>query len=169
MVIPISGVSLVVIAKPLSQRDARLQPQLTEALETQSETAPGVWFDLAGFGAEEVLLVSEVLGEGEVAATVALPNGVIAQIQEGIMAGLWQVRFTDADDRLVADYVEVAWVPEAARRSVAMTLGGPAVESWMPRLAAERIAEHLRGLISINAGEQRTPQSDAGSSPTRRR
>ena len=77
-------------------------------------------FDLAGFGADDLTLIGEVLGEGEVSATVALPDGVIAQVQESVMAGLWRVRFTDRDGRLVADYVEVATIPAAIDRAARM-------------------------------------------------
>lgn len=99
---------------------AELLPALVAALETQRAGDPGRWFDLAGFSADELLVVDDVLGEGEVSATIALPDGVIAQASESTMAGLWRVRFVGADGALLADYVEVGAVPEAARRAAAM-------------------------------------------------
>ena len=149
---------------------ANLLPRIADALESQTETAPGIWFDLAGLGAEEVSLVGEVLGEGEVAATVALPNGVIAQVQESIMAGLWRVRFTDADGRLVADYVEVAAVPEAGRRAAALTLGevtvGEAPEGAMNVLPVmveirDRALKHRAGQPSHTISLSLLPMSEA--------
>ena len=99
---------------------AALLPQLVAALETQEVGSASRLFDLAGFGADDLTLIGEVLGEGEVSATVALPDGVIAQVQESVMAGLWRVRFTDRDGRLVADYVEVATIPAAIDRAARM-------------------------------------------------
>ena len=99
---------------------ADLLPRLVAALQTQRAGDPGRWFDLAGFSADELLVVDDVLGEGEVAAMIALPNDVIAQAAESTMAGLWRVRFTGADGTLIADYVEVSAVPEAARRAAEM-------------------------------------------------
>lgn len=103
-------------------RVADLLPRLADALDRQTATAPGLIFDLGRLGEEEMRLVADVLGEGEVAATVALPDGVVAQVQESVMAGLWRVRFTDAGGRMVADYAEVSAVPQAVRRAAAMTL-----------------------------------------------
>ncbi|WP_237154049.1 hydrogenase expression/formation protein [Oryzibacter oryziterrae] len=101
---------------------ADMLPKITAALEVQSETAPGILFDLSPLNPDEALLITEVLGEGEVAATVALPDGVVAQIQESVFAGLWRVRFTSATGELLADYAEVSAVPQAIRRAAAMTL-----------------------------------------------
>lgn len=101
---------------------ARLLPEMVDALERQTATAPGLLFDLAPLSDDERLLLSEILGEGEVAATVALPEGVVAEITESIFAGLWRVRFLGPDNRIVADYAEVSAVPQAVRRAAAMTL-----------------------------------------------
>ena len=101
---------------------AALLPRLAAALEQQTANAPGILFDLAELGTEEVALVGEVLGEGEVSAVAALPDGVIAQVQESVMTGLWRVRFTDAGGQLIADYAEVSAIPQVIRRAAAMTL-----------------------------------------------
>lgn len=100
-------------------RVAALLPSLVEALRVQEVEAESRLFDLADYGADDLELIGQVLGEGEVSATVALPDGVIAQVQESVMAGLWRVRFTDAGGRLVADYAEVASVPAAIARVAA--------------------------------------------------
>ncbi|WP_370674258.1 hydrogenase expression/formation C-terminal domain-containing protein [Pleomorphomonas sp. PLEO] len=101
---------------------ARLLPEMVDALERQTETAPGLLFDLSSLSNEERVLLNEILGEGEVAATVALPDGVVAEIVESIFAGLWRVRFVGADHTILADYAEVSAVPQAVRRAAAMTL-----------------------------------------------
>ena len=100
---------------------AGLLPDLVAALETQEARAPSRLFDLRGYGADDLELIDQVLGEGEVSATVALPDGVVAQIQESVMVGLWRVRFVDASGALAADYVEVAEVPAAIERAAEMT------------------------------------------------
>jgi hydrogenase-1 operon protein HyaF len=133
---------------------AALLPKLVAALETQTADGAGVLFDLGDLAAEERRLIGEVLGEGEVAATVALPGGVVAQAQESVMAGLWRVRFTDAAGDLVADYAEVSAIPQAVRRAAAMTrpdldFGPPpdGAMNVMPVLAEvrERMALHRPG------------------------
>lgn len=101
---------------------ARLLPDIVEALERQTESAPGLLFDLAPLSDDERSLLGEILGEGEVAATVALPDGVVAEIIESIFAGLWRVRFIGSDNTIIADYAEVSAVPQAVRRAAAMTL-----------------------------------------------
>lgn len=101
---------------------ARLLPDMASALERQTATAPGLLFDLAPLSDDEKLLLNEILGEGEVAATVALPDGVVAEVVESVFAGLWRVRFLGADHAIIADYAEVSAVPQAVRRAAAMTL-----------------------------------------------
>lgn len=102
-------------------RVAEMLPHLVAALETQEVDGDSRLFDLSGHGADDLTLIGQVLGEGEVSATVALPEGVIAQVQESVMAGLWRVRFTDASGAVVADYVEVAAIPAAVERAARMT------------------------------------------------
>jgi hydrogenase-1 operon protein HyaF len=113
----------VVGAENLIESCPRVQallPLLIAALEARGSGRPGQLFDLAGLDDSELKLIADVAGEGEVAATVALPDGVVAQIQESVMAGLWRVRFADANGQLVADYLEVGAIPEAVRRAAAM-------------------------------------------------
>jgi hydrogenase-1 operon protein HyaF len=98
-------------------RVAKMLPEIADALDGQSEHEAGKLFDLTEFSADEISLVEGVLGEGEVAGVVALPDGVTAQIQESTMAGLWRVRFTDRDGTFFADYLEVSRLPEIAKRA----------------------------------------------------
>ncbi len=98
-------------------RVAKMLPEIADALDAQKEQEPGKLFDLTDFAADELTLLDGVLGQGEVAGVVTLPHGVSAQIQELTMAGLWRVRFTDMDGKLVADYLEVSRLPEVAKRA----------------------------------------------------
>jgi len=92
-------------------------PEIVAALETQKVSAQGRLFDLTEFSDDEKRLLSEAIGEGEVGGLAATPDGVVAQIQEASMAGLWRVRFTDANGKFFADYLEVSALPEIARRA----------------------------------------------------
>jgi hydrogenase-1 operon protein HyaF len=98
-------------------RVAKMLPEIADALDAQKEHELGKLFDLTDFSSDEQTLLQGVLGEGEVAGVVTLPHGVSAQIQESTMAGLWRVRFTDMDGKLVADYLEVSRLPEVAKRA----------------------------------------------------
>lgn len=98
-------------------RAAKMLPDVADALDAQKEDEAGRLFDLTDFSADEILLLEGVLGEGEVAGVVALPDGVTAQIRESTMAGLWRVRFTDGREKLFADYLEVSRLPEIAKRA----------------------------------------------------
>ena len=72
---------------------AELLPKLVNALATQKESERGRLFDITDFGADDRELIGQVLGEGEVGGVVALRSGVVAQVQESVLAGLWRVRF----------------------------------------------------------------------------
>ncbi len=135
-------------------RVRKMLPEIVAALETQAENAQGRLFDLTEFSADEILLIEDVVGEGEVAGVVTLPDGIGAQIQESVMAGLWRVRFTDVQGKLFADYLEVSSLPEIARRA-ALANGQPlgfgeppaGAMNVMPLLAeiADRAAAHKAG------------------------
>ena len=90
---------------------AALLPKIADALDRQQEGMPGQLYDITDYSEDDRMLITETLGEGEVSGVAVLSNGITAQIQEALMAGVWRVRFTDAADRLVADYVEVASIP----------------------------------------------------------
>lgn len=102
-------------------RAAALLPLLAEALQRQSAESPSRLFDITDYEDEDRELLTEVLGEGEVSGVAALPDGVIAQIQEASMAGLWRIRFLDAGGNLSADYLEIGVIPEIVKRAAAFT------------------------------------------------
>lgn len=135
-------------------RAAALLPELASALEAQEENAKGRLFDLTDFGDDDRELIDQIVGEGEVAGVVTLPDGVGVQIQEATMAGLWRVRFTDARDRLFADYLEVGSIPEVVRRAavvnareIAFAEPPKGAANALPILTeiAERSASHRPG------------------------
>lgn len=149
---------------------AALLGELVAALEAQEERAASRLFDLSDFGADDLELLGQVLGEGEVSATVALPDGVIAQIQESVMAGLWRVRFVDATGALAADYAEVATVPAAVERAARMTrvledlpappAGAMNVMSLLTEIR-DRALGHVAGAPSHTVTFSLFPMSDA--------
>lgn len=101
-------------------RAASLLPRLADALQEQSAAAPGRLFDITDYADDDRELLMQVLGDGEVNGVAALPDGVVAQIQEASMAGLWRVRFTDAAGALSADYLEIAAIPHVVERAAAL-------------------------------------------------
>lgn len=98
-------------------RVRKILPEIVAALETQTAHAAGRLFDLTEFTPDELSLIDDVVGEGEVVGLVSLPDGVGAQIRESVFAGLWRVRFTGPDGKLFADYLEASSLPEIARRA----------------------------------------------------
>ena len=123
-------------------RAAALLPQLAEALAVQKAAEPGRLFDITDYEGDDLELIGQVLGQGEVSGAAALPDGVTAEIQEATVAGLWRVRFFDASRRLAADYLEIAAIPEIVRRAASLgaehlTFGAspPGAMNVMPLLA----------------------------------
>lgn len=93
-----------------------LLSRIADAIEGQKSDAPTQLFRLANLNDLESKLVADVLGEGEVAGVVALPDGSLAQIQESVLAGIWRVRLeTDA----TSEYLEIGAIPEIVRRAAA--------------------------------------------------
>lgn len=99
------------------RRTATLLPDLADALAVQKADQPGRLFDITDYPDDDKELITEALGEGEIAGVAALSSGITAQMQEAIMAGVWRIRFNDACARLVADYIEVASIPAVVRQA----------------------------------------------------
>lgn len=99
------------------RRTAELLPELADALAVQRTDRPGRLFDITDYPEDDRELLTQTLGEGEVAGVAVLPSGITAQMQEAVMAGVWRIRFTDAEGRLVADYIEVASIPAVVRQA----------------------------------------------------
>lgn len=143
--------------------------RLAEALESHKAVAPCHLFDITDYGEDDRELLTQVLGEGEVSGVAALPDGVIAQIQEASMAGLWRVRFLDAGGKLSADYLEIGAIPEVVKRAAELTadrlLFGAAptgAMNVMPLLAeiSDRMQAHRAGDPSHTINFSLLPVSD---------
>lgn len=149
---------------------AELLPQLADALAVQTAQEPNRLFDITDLPADDRELLSQVVGEGEVAGVAVLTDGVVAQVQESVMAGLWRVRFTDASGALVADYLEIGAIPQAVRKAAELaaadiSFGAPpqGAMNVMPVLAEirERMAAHTPGVASHIINFSLLPMSEA--------
>jgi hydrogenase-1 operon protein HyaF len=72
-------------------------------------------FDLTWLGKEELLLIDQILGEGEV--SVVFNRTLQARIQESVLAGVWRVRYQDATGTVYKDTLEVAAFPGLIREA----------------------------------------------------
>lgn len=83
------------------------------ALRTRRVGDPVAAFPLDDMPAAQRKALDGLLGEGEVSAVI---QGLGTwQAQETVLTGLWRVRGTDEDGRLVSDALEVGEVPQAVR------------------------------------------------------
>lgn len=93
-----------------------LLSQVSSAIARQTSDGPAQLFRLGDLNDLERQLIADVLGEGEVAGVVALPDGSTVQIQESVLAGIWRVRLeTDT----AHDYIELGAIPEIVKRAAA--------------------------------------------------
>ncbi|WP_018240261.1 hydrogenase expression/formation protein [Ensifer sp. BR816] len=97
------------------RRTALLLPALADALAVQKAGRPGRLFDVTTYPEDDRELITQILGEGEVSGVAVLGHGITAQMQEAVMAGVWRIRFTAGEGRLVADCIEVGSIPAAVR------------------------------------------------------
>lgn len=93
-----------------------LLSKVADAIGSQKADAPTQLFRLGNLNDLERKLIADVLGEGEVAGVVALPDGSLAQIQESVLAGIWRVRL-ETDE--ASEYIEVGAMPEIVKRAAA--------------------------------------------------
>lgn len=91
-----------------------LLAKVAAAIASQKSDAPTQLFRLGNLNGLERQLIADVLGEGEVAGVVALPDGSVAQIQESVLAGIWRVRL---ETEIAHDYIEVGAIPEIVKRA----------------------------------------------------
>jgi hydrogenase-1 operon protein HyaF len=164
---------------------ARLLPQIAEALASQRAAEPSLLFDITDFAEDDRELITQVLGEGEVSGVAGLTDGVLAQIQESVMAGLWRVRFTDANNAQIGDYLEIGSIPRVVRKSAELTrpdltFGEPpeGAMNVMPLLAEieARLTAHRPGepacvinfsLLPMNEIDMQFLQKTLGDGPVR--
>ena len=83
--------------------------QVLHALEEIGDGAVPTAIDITHLDAGNRAFVDQVLGEGEVSVVA----GATHQAQESVLAGLWRVRVSDGDGRIVSDAIEVGRFPQA--------------------------------------------------------
>ncbi len=88
--------------------------QVAEGAAPRHETAR---VSLAELATDDLALINQVLGEGEVSAQVLAADGTpVLQIQESVFAGVWRV-IESPGDGLVSDWIEVGGIPEVLRQT----------------------------------------------------
>lgn len=112
-----------------------------QALDAVRQAGGQQQVSLLGLGPDDLALVNQVLGEGEVSARVTEhPDSLLGQagrelrIQESVFAGVWRV-MTLVDGRLVDDAVEVGRIPaalEAAARADVVARKAPPLPEPLP-------------------------------------
>ena len=106
--------------------------QVAEGAAPKHDTAR---VTLARLGAQDLTLINQVLGEGEVSAQVLAQDCTpVLQIQESVFAGVWRV-IESAPDGLARDWIEVGGVPEVLRQTA--KLDGNQTETTPPPLPPE--------------------------------
>ncbi|PCK77494.1 hydrogenase expression/formation protein [Rhizobium sophoriradicis] len=135
-------------------RTAMLLPEIVDALETQKFDQPGRLFDITDLPDDDKELITQTLGKGEVTGIAALSNGISAEMQEAVVAGVWRICLTNDDGRLIGDYIEVASIPGAVREacsvmptSISHRPAPAGAMNVMPVLAevADRVAHYRDG------------------------
>jgi hydrogenase-1 operon protein HyaF len=90
--------------------------------------------DLLGLPEDDLKLVNQVLGEGEVSAVVR-PSGdrkLEIRVQEAVFAGVWRV-VSSVDGQVVADTIELGHVPEGLKEAARSDVE-PDVPRWQGAL-----------------------------------
>ena len=126
---------------------------LVQALEAVvTGQAPQASLSLQGLSAADLLLLNQVLGEGEVSAQVKGGHDVArVRVQESVFAGVWRV-MEQLDDGGTSDYIEVAALPqvlleaalEDGRAAAPVTLSVPAQMVNVPSVLVELEDQRLR-------------------------
>ncbi|MCB1756553.1 MAG: hydrogenase expression/formation protein [Gammaproteobacteria bacterium] len=70
--------------------------------------------ELAGVDADNIDLINQAMGEGEVSARLEGDGPVLAQ--ESVLAGVWRVQYLDQWQQVVRDTLEVADIPHFVRQ-----------------------------------------------------
>jgi len=92
---------------------ARLN-DLVASLSTYRIGSPAVVYALGDLPPEDLGLVNQILGEGE----VSMVAGSSIQVQESVLAGVWRVLHFDDNDKVVRDTIEIAAWPDSVRDQV---------------------------------------------------
>lgn len=138
----------------LAAAKAALAEVLARLQAYESDGAHNV-VSLTGLDAANLALVNQVLGEGE----VSVVGGAELQAQEAVLAGVWRVRGTDGEGRVVRDEIEVGSFPTSVA-ALAFRDAGPAVE--IPENFAPEVFNAPPLLPEIN---EHIPQVKTGAAP----
>jgi len=92
---------------------ARLN-ELAAALKGYRIGTPAAVLDLGDLAPEDLGLINQILGEGE----VSMVAGPTIQVQEAVFAGVWRVLHFDDQGDVARDTIEVAAWPDAVRDQV---------------------------------------------------
>ena len=92
---------------------ARLN-DLVAALKVYRIGAPAAVLELGDLSPEDLGLVNQILGEGE----VSMVAGASIQVQEAVFAGAWRVLHFNANGKVDRDTIEVAAWPDVVRDQV---------------------------------------------------
>jgi hydrogenase-1 operon protein HyaF len=88
---------------------------LRQVCEAGPKTSQSV--SLTDLRPEELTLINQVLGEGEVSAQVLGQHGAaVVHVQESVFAGVWRV-IEALDDGVLRDRIEVGAIPEVLRQT----------------------------------------------------
>jgi hydrogenase-1 operon protein HyaF len=100
-------------AEALSEARDVLQ-EFLDLLEPWDSTlgVPGPKLSLVGLTPAALVVVNQMLGDGEV--SIKLEGERRAHIQESVFAGIWRVCELDAENRLIGDWIEGASMPAIA-------------------------------------------------------
>lgn len=71
--------------------------------------------DLDGMDEENLDLINQVLGNGEV--SIVYNGDVQMQIQESVLAGVWRIQHIDKEGRISKDMIEAAEIPSVIREA----------------------------------------------------
>jgi hydrogenase-1 operon protein HyaF len=123
--------------------------------------APGPKLNVSGLSPAALVILNQMLGDGEVSAK--LEGARRARIQESVFAGIWRVCELDADDQLIGDWIEAGPVPtivlETAHAAVAPVpvivevvegaMNSPALLHEIREQVANRKANHPARVINL--------------------
>ncbi|MDU8929649.1 hydrogenase expression/formation C-terminal domain-containing protein [Alisedimentitalea sp. MJ-SS2] len=106
---------------------ARLN-ELAAALKEYRIGAPAAVLELGDLAPEDLGLVNQILGEGE----VSMVAGPSIQVQEAVFAGVWRVLHFDDQGGVLRDTIEVAAWPDAVQDQVFATACSEAAQAEDP-------------------------------------
>ena len=82
----------------------------------------GPAFAMNGYDKDTLALINQMLGEGEVAIRISIPNETFDEIriQESIFVGVWRVCYY-RDGQQIADQLEVSAIPSCVAEAAYVT------------------------------------------------